>query len=50
MFENVALIAGLMFVLWIGGFVAYLASSRRQRKLENEIEHLRSMLGDEPAE
>lgn len=47
MLESVSLIAALMFVLWMGGYVAYLISSRRQRSIENEIEHLKTMLGDE---
>ncbi len=50
MFQNVALIAGLMFLLWIGGFVAYLISSRGQRNIEDEIAQLKSMLGEEPQE
>lgn len=50
MLQSVALIAGLMFVLWIGGYVAYLVSSRGQRNIENEIAELKSMLGDDKQE
>ena len=47
MWENLLLITLIIFVLWVAGMALYLYSSREQQALQEELEQLRRMLGDD---
>ncbi len=47
MLEQYLLIAVVIILLWLLGFIAYLIISRRQRDLESDIQEISDMLGDD---
>jgi len=47
MLEQYILIALIIIVFWLIGFVAYLLTSNRQRDLEGELNEISDMLGDD---
>lgn len=40
MFDNLTIVAGLIILFWLGVLVAYIAISRQQTSLQDEIEAL----------
>lgn len=47
MFEQYILIAVIIIVVWLVGFVAYMLISKGQRDLESDINEISEMLGDD---
>jgi hypothetical protein len=47
MLEQTFLIALLIIVFWLFGFVAYLVVSNRQRDLKSELNEISDLLGDD---
>ncbi len=49
MLEQYVLIAIVIIIFWLIGFVAYLRISNRQRDLEGELNEVSELLGDDGA-
>lgn len=47
MFDNLLLTSVLIIILWVGGFIFYLYTSRQQRLLQEEVETLKQMLDED---
>lgn len=47
MFDNLTLIAAVVIVFWLGVFAYYMITSRQQQNLQQDIEELQQMLGEE---
>ncbi len=47
MLEQYVLIALIIIIFWLVGFVAYLRISDRQRDLEGELNDVSELLGDD---
>lgn len=48
MFDNLALLAAVIIIAWLGIFIYYMVTSQKQTKLQDEIKEVDQLLGGSP--